>query len=157
MNMSKNIWEQFDNSTDLAGFEEDVKAAESNTGDFEDLPYGKYEVALDNIELKPTKAKGAPMIVSVFKVLEGPHKGRLIWVNQVVDNGVKMSIGLRFINKMEPEEKVSFTEEGGMAQLSEDLPAAVPYIQKNHEFVLNFFKNKNGYDTYDIDDVFDLE
>lgn len=155
--MSKNIWEQFDNSTDLAGFEEDVKAAESNDGDFEALPHGKYEVALDDIQLKETKNNPRPMIVSTFKVIEGPHKGRLIWVNQVVDNGMKMSIGLRFINKMEPEEKVSFTKEGGMAQLSEDLPAAVPYIQKNHEFVLNFFENKKGYDTYDIDDVFDLE
>ena len=52
-----NIWEQFDNNTDLAAFEEGVKNAENQSSDFEDLPHGKYEVALDNIELKPTKKK----------------------------------------------------------------------------------------------------
>lgn len=155
--MAKNIWEQFDNTTDLAGFEEDVQAAEANNGDFEDLPHGKYEVALDNIELKPTKKDGKPMIVSVFKVLEGDHKGRLIWVNQVVDTGMKMSIGLRFINSMKPAPEVKFTKDGGMAQLSEDLGTAADDIANKHEFVLEFYENKKGYDQYDIREVFILE
>ena len=155
--MTENIWEKFDTNTDLAGFEEDVQAAEANTGDFEDLPYGKYEVALDNIELKPTKTKGAPMIVSVFKVLEGPHKGRLIWVNQVVDTGMKMSIGLRFVNHMKPNPEVKFSKEGGMSKLAEDLENALPGIQDGYEFVLEFYQNKKGYDQYDIKEVFVLD
>lgn len=155
--MANNIWEKFDTNTDLAGFEEDVKAAESKGGDFEDLPYGKYEVALDNIELKPTKKTGAPMIVSVFKVVEGQHKGRLIWVNQVVDTGMKMSIGLRFINAMKPEDKVAFSKEGGMSQLSDDLQGAAAFIKDNHEFVLEFYQNDKGYDQYDIKEVFIVE
>ena len=40
-----NIWEQFDNNTDLEAFEEGVKNAENKSSDFEDLPHGKYEVA----------------------------------------------------------------------------------------------------------------
>ena len=155
--MAKNIWEQFDKNTDLEGFEADVQAAESNSGDFEELPHGKYEVALDNIELKPTKKDGKPMIVSVFKVVEGTHKGRLIWVNQVVDTGMKMSIGLRFINSMKPENDVKFNKEGGMAKLSNELESIIDYIQENHEFVLEFYENKKGYDQYDIKEVFVLE
>lgn len=155
--MTKNIWEQFDTNTDLAGFEEDVQAASSNTGDFEELPHGKYEVALDNIELKPTKAANKPMIVSVFKVLEGSHKGRLIWVNQVVDTGMKMSIGLRFINSMKPDAEVKFTKEGGMSKLAEDLGTAASYLADNNEFVLEFYENKKGYDQYDIKEVFVLD
>lgn len=155
--MAKNIWEQFDDNTDLAGFEEDVQAASANSGDFEELPHGKYEVALDNIELKPTKKDGKPMVVSVFKVVEGGSKGRLIWVNQVVDTGMKMSIGLRFINSMKPESEVKFTKDGGMSKLAEDLEVAAEYIAENHEFVLEFSENKKGYDQYDIREVFVLE
>ena len=155
--MTKNIWEQFDNTTDLAGFEEEVQAAESKGGDFEDLPHGKYEVALDNIELKPTKRTGDPMIVSVFKVVEGPHKGRLIWVNQVVAKPIQMSMGLRFVNSMKPTSEVKFTKDGGMAQLSEDLGTAADDIASKHEFVLEFYENKKGYDQYDIREVFILE
>ena len=152
-----NIWEQFDNNTDLEAFEEGVKNAENQSSDFEDLPHGKYEVALDNIELKPTKKKGDPMIVSVFKVIEGNHKGRLIWVNQVVDTPVKMNIGLRFINDMKPDTKVSFDKSGGMSKLAEDLVDAGEEISKSKEFVLEFGQNKKGYDQYTIETVFELE
>ena len=152
-----NIWEQFDNNTDLEAFEEGVKNAENQSGDFEDLPHGKYEVALDNIELKPTKKKRDPMIVSVFKVIEGPHKNRLIWVNQVVDTPVKMNIGLNFINSMKPETKVSFDKTKGMAGLAESLVDAGEEISKSKEFVLDFGQNKKGYDQYTIETVFELE
>ena len=152
-----NIWEQFDNNTDLAAFEEGVKNAENQSSDFEDLPHGKYEVALDNIELKPTKKKGDPMIVSVFKVIEGPHKNRLIWVNQVVDTPVKMNIGLNFINSMKPDTKVSFDKTKGMAGLAESLVDAGEEISKTKEFVLDFGQNKKGYDQYTIETVFELE
>ena len=152
-----NIWEQFDNNTDLAAFEEGVKNAENQSSDFEDLPHGKYEVALDNIELKPTKKKGDPMIVSVFKVIEGPHKNRLIWVNQVVDTPVKMNIGLNFINSMKPDTKVSFDKTKGMAGLAESLVDAGEEISKSKEFVLDFGQNKKGYDQYTIETVFELE
>ena len=152
-----NIWEQFDNNTDLAAFEEGVKNAENQSGDFEDLPHGKYEVALQNIELKPTKKKGDPMIVSAFKVIEGNHNGRLIWVNQVVDTPVKMNIGLNFINSMKPDTKVSFDKSGGMSKLAEDLVDAGEEISKTKEFVLDFGQNKKGYDQYTIETVFELE
>ena len=152
-----NIWEQFDNNTDLEAFEEGVKNAENQSGEFEDLPHGKYEVALDNIELKPTKKKGDPMIVSVFKVIEGPHKNRLIWVNQVVDTPVKMNIGLSFINSMKPDSKVEFDKSKGMAGLAESLVDAGEEISKSKEFVLEFGQNKKGYDQYTIETVFKLE
>ena len=152
-----NIWEQFDNNTDLEAFEQGVKEAENQSGDFEDLPYGKYEVALQNIELKPTKKKGDPMIVSVFKVIEGPHKNRLIWVNRVVNTPVKTRIGLKFINDMKPETKVSFDKTKGMTGLAKTLVEVGEEISKSKEFVLEFFKNDKGYDEYSIETVFELE
>ena len=152
-----NIWEQFDNNTDLEAIEKGFKEAENQSSDFEDLPYGKYEVALENIELKQTKEHKKPMITSVFKVIDGNHKGRLIWNNQVVNSGLTMNIGLKFINDMKPDEKVSFSKSTGYTQLDKDLKNAAINIKNSKEFVLEFFKNDRGYDQYTIETVFELE
>ena len=90
-------------------------------------------------------------------IARAPHKGRLIWVNQVVDTPVKMNIGLNFINSMKPETKVSFDKTKGMAGLAESLVDAGEAISKSKEFVLEFFKNDKGYDQYTIETVFELE
>lgn len=148
-----NIWDKYDAKVDLAGFEEDVKAADENGGEFEDLPLGKYEVALESIELKETKSSSKPMIVSTFKVVEGKHENRLVWVNQVVEKPQGMAMGLRFINAMKPETEIKFKS---YAQLAEDLDEAGKYIPDNYEFVLDISKNKE-FTNYKIAEVFVLE
>ena len=50
--MSKNIWEEFDQSIDTKGLIEDAKAAAEGNGDFDEVPVGKYEVAVSKMELK---------------------------------------------------------------------------------------------------------
>lgn len=149
-----NIWDKYDAKVDLKGFEEDVKEAEEKGGgEFEDLPLGKYEVALESIELKETKSSSKPMIVSVFKVVEGKHENRLVWVNQVVEKPQGMAMGLRFINAMKPETEIKFKS---YSQLAQDLDEAGKYIPDNHEFVLDISKNKE-FTNYKIAEVFDLE
>lgn len=148
-----NIWEKYDEKVDLKGFEEDVKEAEENGGEFEDLPLGKYEVALESIELKETKESKKPMIVSTFKVVEGKFENRLVWVNQVVEKPAAMAMGLRFINAMKPESEIKFKS---YSQLAEDLDEAGRYIPDNHEFVLDISENK-GYRNFKIAEVFNLE
>lgn len=147
-----NIWEKLDNKTDLEGFAEDVKEAEENGGEFEDLPFGKYEVALESIEFKMSKTD-KPMIVSTFKVVEGKHENRLIWYNQVVHTAATMAMGLRFINAMKPESEIKFKS---YSQLAEELDEAGKYIPDNYEFVLDISKNKE-YTNYKIAEVFSLE
>lgn len=81
------IFEKFDAQTDLTELQNDIKDAEAGKGgDFEALPDGNYEVALNQLELKESK-NGKPMVAIRFKVLEGEYKGRLIFVNQVVNSG----------------------------------------------------------------------
>lgn len=152
-----NIWEKFDAQVDLAGLEEDVNNAAEGNKEFEDIPVGKYEVALKSVELKMTKKSNKPMITSTFKILVGKYKGQQIWVNQVAENGQQISIGLRFINSMKPEEEVKFTKEKGYAGLDEDLFNAAKFIKQNYEFVLDYSKNDKGYDVYKIEDVFEVE
>lgn len=152
-----NIWEKFDAQVDLAGLEEDVNNASDGNKEFEDIPVGKYEVALKSIDLKMTKKSNKPMMTSTFKVLVGKYKGQQIWVNQVVENGQQISIGLRFINSMKPAEEVTFTKEKGYAGLEEDLFNAAKDIKQKYEFVLDYSENDKGYSTYKIEEVFEVE
>lgn len=152
-----NIWEKFDTQVDLAGLEEDIKVAEESNTEFEEIPHGKYEVALKSIELKPTKKTQVPMIVMVFKVLDGRYKGQQMWVNQVIDTGFKLKIGLDLVNALKPSNKVKFTKERGYAGIEEDLFNAAKEVKQKFEYVLDFNKNDKGYDTYKIDEVFEVE
>ena len=56
-------FEAFDKKVDLEGMKKDVQEAEKNgaSGDYPEIPKGKYEVKFDNIEVKPTK-DGRPML-----------------------------------------------------------------------------------------------
>lgn len=152
------IWEKFDKKVDLAGLENEVKEAEENGGDFPEIPHGKYEVALKSIELVETKKEPVrPMIKMTFKVLAGKFKGQNMWVNQMADTGFKLKLGTDFVNSMKPANEVKFSKERGYAGLEEDLFNAAKHIKENFEFVLNYDKNDKGYDTYKIDEVFEVE
>lgn len=150
-----NIWEQFDKDIDLEGFKQDVKEQDNKSGDFEPLPLGDYEVALSSLVLKTTKETNKPMITSTFEVIAGNHTGRLIFVNQVVESPMQVSIGLRFINSMMPDS--AGIEFEGYAQLAQDLEGAETTIKNNYEYVINLDKNKKDYDVYKIKEIFELE
>jgi hypothetical protein len=55
-------------------------------GEFESLPPGKYLTVITNSELKPTKSGNGSYLELIFQVIEGPHKGRLLWSRLNLDN-----------------------------------------------------------------------
>jgi hypothetical protein len=82
------IFDKFDKEIDLDGLRRDVQDAEKggNSGNYEPIPAGTYEVSLTHIELKESKT-GKPMVAMRFKILEGRYKNQLIFVNQVISSG----------------------------------------------------------------------
>lgn len=78
-------WSKFDKKVDVEELNHDLE--DLNSGGFEELPLGKYEVRLDSLEMKPTKEKGYPMLVMSFTVVEGQYEKRKIFVNQVLYMG----------------------------------------------------------------------
>lgn len=151
-----NIWEKFDKEIDLQGFKQDVEEADKKGGQFEELPLGDYEVALSSIGLKETKETKKPMITSTFEVIAGDKTGRLLFVNQVVETPVQVSIGMKFLNSLTPDEDISL-EFNGYAKLYEDLHPYEEYIKNNFEYVINVDKNKKDYNVYKIKKIFELE
>lgn len=76
--MSK--WDKF-STIDAKALNEQANAL--GDSDWEEVPNGKYEVALDSLELGESK-KGYPMVRARFTILEGEWKNRKLFFNQVV-------------------------------------------------------------------------
>jgi hypothetical protein len=68
---------------DLRGF--DANQVEP-TGDFEPVPAGKYLAVITESEMKPTKSGTGSYLQLTFAIIEGNHKGRLLWARLNLDN-----------------------------------------------------------------------
>lgn len=83
-------WGKFDKKVDLSALKADVEDAEKNGGgNYPEIPDGKYEVKVKNMELGQSKVKtdgsgGDPMVKIQFEILNGEFKGNLIFYNGVM-------------------------------------------------------------------------
>ena len=68
---------------------------------YEPLPNGEYNVVVDKAEAKQSK-KGDPQLVVVFKVTDGPFKGRLMWqyMTFIPGNSVGLAINFRQLDTL---------------------------------------------------------
>lgn len=53
---------------------------------FDPIPAGKYLAIISESEMKPTKSGSGDYLQLTFQVIEGEHKGRLLWARLNLDN-----------------------------------------------------------------------
>lgn len=88
--MTEYNWDKFDKSVDLEDIGDALKEVEENGGgDYPDIPDGKYEVSIANVELGQSKKKddgtgGDPMLKIQFKILQGEFANSMIFYNGVM-------------------------------------------------------------------------
>jgi hypothetical protein len=82
---------------------------------FEVLPDGQYLAAIVESEMKPTKSGAGQYLQLTFQVLEGEHKGRLLWARLNLDNSnattvriarAELSAICRAVGVMAPKDSV---------------------------------------------------
>lgn len=150
-------WEQFDKSMDK-GLLDDIKNTAANTGDFEELPLGKYEVAVSSMELKESK-KGYPMVATCFKVVAGDYENRLIFKNSVVYMGdqndkYRMSSELKFLKSLGSSKQVVFD---GFVKFDRLVTDIFNEIDSNGlEYLLEITEHK-GFRNYTIKEIYEPE
>lgn len=155
-----NIFEQWDNNFDTEGLQKDInEAAENGGGTYKDVPHGKYEVAVEKMELKATKEKGNPMVSIWFKVVsEGDCEGSMIFMNQVITQGFQIHIVNELLRSMVAEcTNAPAIEFKTFAQYSELLLDVHELIAESFEFALDYGVTKKGFDTFKITEVYTLE
>ncbi len=67
----------------LSGF--DASQVEP-TDEFEAIPAGKYPAVITDSEFKETKAGTGTYLQLAFEIIDGEHKGRLLWSRLNLDN-----------------------------------------------------------------------
>ncbi|MGN9164939.1 DUF669 domain-containing protein [Tissierellaceae bacterium HCP3S3_D8] len=149
--MSTTIFDKFDEMVDVEGLKEDMKEAAENKMEFKEVPEGKYEVEINKMELKASKS-GRPMLSVWMKILEGQYKGQLIFYNQVVDIGFGLHNANEFLKSLDSGLDIEFENYNQYGNLIMDIHEE---ISGNLEYGLKYGKNKKGYNTYEITDVFE--
>ena len=160
-------WSKFDKQVDLDALKDDVKSAEENGGgDYPEIPEGKYEVKVKNMELGQSKVKddgsgGDPMLKVQFEILAGEFKGQLIFYNGVMQPWNEKAFGFQTHNNNEmlrslwdaEHDEVEFNGFGDYNDLVLDIAEEV--IEDAWEYVLDKSKTNKGYDKYEIIEVLD--
>ena len=145
------MFEKWNSNADLAGLQKDIKDAQDNKREYEEIPHGEYEVKIDKMELKSSK-KGDPMVSIWFTILEGKYKKSKLFMNQVVTQGFQIHIVNTFLKSMGTDLNIEFIDYKQYAELLLDV--AEECDTNNLEFVLKYEDNK-GYDKFTITEVFE--
>ena len=145
------MFEKWNSNVDLAGLQKDIKDAEDNNREYDEVPHGEYEVKLDKLELKATK-KGDPMVSAWFTILEGEYKKSKLFMNQVVTQGFQIHIVNTFLKSMGTDLFIEFVDYKQYAELLLDV--AEECDTNNLEFIIKYEDNK-GYDKFTITEVFE--
>lgn len=147
------IFDKFNKSVDLEGMKKDVKEVEENgRGGFEDVPFAKYEVAVDKMEVKLNKNGDKVMLSIVFKIVEGKYKGRLIFYNQVMMSGFGIHNASEMLRSLKPGFDIIFEDYDQYAELVSMVQDAV---KDNFEYLLDYNENDKKFKTYSIEEVYE--
>ena len=149
------IFDKWNKAVDGEALAKDVKEVEENGGNFEykEVPFGEYEVKIDKMELKESK-KGDPMFTCWFKVLEGEFKDSIIFMNQVILQGFQIHIVNEFLKSLGTELNVEF--DGNYAHYNDLIMDIAEEIDGKCEYLLAYDQNKKGYNTFKINEIFDI-
>lgn len=143
---------KFDKSMDLEGLKKDIE--ESANSDFKEVDNGTYEVAITKLELTESK-KGNPMLSCWMKVVsDGPFKGSLIFMNQVVTSGFQIHICDEFLRSLGTDVDVKFESYSQYADMILDI---FEKVDGKFEYGLEYGETDKGFKTYKITEVFELD
>ena len=116
-------FDKIDRTVDLKGLQKDVEEAKKNGGgDFPVIPAGTYEVKLESMEIKGTKA-------DPNRPMTGEYKNQRLFMNRVL-YGTKndrnmIASAMGFLEKLESGVPISFNSYKQFAQLVLDVAEAV--------------------------------
>lgn len=143
-------YSKWDKEFDTEALKQDAENASSR--EYEDVPAGKYEVKIEKLELTSSK-KNDPMVTIWFSILDGqPYAKQKIFMNQVVTQGFqihKVNELLRSLKSGVTVEFIKYSQYGKMLMdVAEEIDA------KGLEYLLDYGKDKKGYNTFEILEVY---
>ena len=148
---------KFDKNIDMEGLKKDVQEAEKNgaTGDYPEIPKGKYEVKFDNIEVKATK-DGRPMLSVQARILEGDFKKKCLFMNRVIygtkNDANMISSAVGWLKKLGTGVNIEFE---GYTHFSDLVLDVMEAVDGNFEYLVDY--DPKAFNTITIEKVFELD
>lgn len=124
-------------------------------GDFPEVPYGTYDVAVTKMEIGQAKS-GNPKAVIWFKILAGEYKGSIIFMNQVLTMRFhfgKVNSILRAMESGIPDEDIKIMP---LKQYNDLMFDVLEAIDGKLEYGLKYGENNKGFQTFEITDVYEV-
>ena len=146
------------NAEELAASQKEI--AQNTSGDYPEVPFGKYEVKIEKMECKLTKkAPQRPMISIWFKILEGQFKDSYIFYNGLFDEDWMRHRVVDFLSAILDDD--AHKAEINLILKDYDINTINDFVMDIHEqvdgkfeYLLDYGQKKN-YNTYTIAEVFD--
>ena len=135
------IFDKWDKNVDTEGLQKDIAEAEANggQGDYREVPVGTYEVKIDKMEIKECGSE--------------KHAGDPIFMNQLITEGWQIGQVNKFLRSLDVNDTVEFKTYGQYNDMIMDMMES---IDGSLEFLLEYGKNKKGYNTFKIKDVYEV-
>ena len=148
------VFDKWNKSIDVDGLAKDTKEAEtnSNSGDYPEVPVGKYEVKIEKLELRES-SKGDPMVTAWFRILKGNHANQLLFMNQVITQGFQIGQVNQFLRDIDVVDDVEFKDFNQYNDLIMDVFENL--TEQGLEFLLDYRQNDKGFSIYKIKEVYE--
>ena len=148
----------FDKKVDVEGLKRDVQEAEKNqpSGDYPEIPKGKYEVKFENIEMRATKKDGRPMLSVQARILEGEFKKKCLFMNRVLfgtkNDGNMIASAKGWLKKLGTNIDIEFENYSQFAEVVMDVAEAV---EDGFEYLIEY--DPEAFNQITIKEVFEVE
>lgn len=147
------------NAEDLAASQHEINQNASG-GEREEVPVGTYEVKVEKMEAKKAKS-GNPMVSIWFKILEGDHKGSLIFYNGVFHEDWMRHRVVDFLSAILDDDTHKaeinlILKDCSLDDINDFVMDIHEQISGKLEYLLDYGLSK-GYNTYTIKEVFDVK
>lgn len=151
-----NIFDKFNakfGGKDLAKQVKEQESAPKEKKEFEEVPYGTYEVKIEKMEIKPNK-NDVPMFTCWFKVVQGKQKNGMIFMNQNIEQAFQIHIVDEFLRSLGTSYDVEFN--GDYADYNDMILDIHEEIKRDKlEFLLDYNVNSKGFNTFKIEEVYE--
>lgn len=117
----------------------------------EEVPSGTYEVKVEKMGIRSTK-KEDPMLSVWFRILDGKYKNQCIFYNRVLTTGKNISMASSFLESFKTGIAISFQDFVQYYNVIQEVNETIN--KRKYEYALKLTKQENGFDEYEITDVF---
>lgn len=146
------------NADDLKASQEEIQANANGGGNYEEVPVGKYEVKVDKLECKKSKA-GNLMVSIWFKILKGKYEKSMIFYNGVFhEDWMRHRVAKILSDLLDDGDRTAeinlILKSNNMDTINDFCMDIHEDIDKRLEYLLDYGLSK-GYNTYAIEEVYD--